>query len=330
MLWKIKHIFNFDEKKSWKNGYAQFGFHDHHGNNYVLRNEDHWLGQITRKDNFLWTAGSSDPKLSDVHIKCDIKSPMYLSRANHEEVLFVSSGGNKQIFKIYPKEETAEVFIDAKNFGLTDIGNCVCDKDDALWINEITGCRIWQFNSQGEKIVVLGNGQPGFQKEKTKFERVQFNWIYDIRLGSSNDLYVLDSRNFAVRKVDVVNGLVETIAGTGRSGYTGDGDIASQATFGAKVGEQFDGPWSLSLDEEENIFIGDTQNHVIRMIEKKTEIISTIAGNKDCIPHKRNSPLETSPLKLNLPRICSLDYYQKELFIPEWDGDLIVLEKQDS
>lgn len=63
------------------------------------------------------------------------------------------------------------------------------------------------------------------------------------------------------------------------------------------------------------------------MVEKKTNIISTIAGNHEAKTHKRNNPNEKDPLNLNLPKICSMDYYNGCLFIPEWDGDLIVLEK---
>jgi hypothetical protein len=127
--------------------------------------------------------------------------------------------------------------------------------------------------------------------------------------------------------IDFENKSVELIAGTGEPGYTGDGGLAAEATFGSDMKEKFDGPWALSLDEEGNIFIGDTHNHVVRMIDKKSGIISTIIGNPDFIPSKRNPVDETDVFKINLPKICSMDYYNKELFIPEWDGDLIVLEK---
>lgn len=41
-----------------------------------------------------------------------------------------------------------------------------------------------------------------------------------------------------------------------------------------------------------------------------------------------NNPLETDLLKLNLPKTCSMDYYEGCLFIPDWNDDLIVLEKR--
>jgi hypothetical protein len=73
--------------------------------------------------------------------------------------------------------------------------------------------------------------------------------------------------------------------------------------------------------------IGDTQNHVVRMVDRGTNIISTIAGKPDVVAGLRNSPAETNPLNLNFPRICSMDYWNGKLFIPEWEGDLVVLRR---
>lgn len=291
-----------------------------------MRNEASWFGQLTMDDNFLWTAGSTNPKLSSKHIFFDLKNPMYISRHHVDNSLIISSGGNRRIFKIFPQEENVITFIDAEKYGLKDIGNCVVDKQGNIWINEITGYQLWQFDSNGNKLQVLGNGKPGFQKEPASFDSVQFNWIYDIRMGFDNNLYVLDSGNFALRKVDIENCTVNLIAGTGKPGYSGDGGFATEATFGSDVKQQFDGPWALSVDDEGNIFIGDTQNHVVRMINKNG-IISTILGSPNYIPSKRNLINETNPYRINLPKICSMDYYNNELFIPEWDGDLIILEK---
>jgi hypothetical protein len=65
----------------------------------------------------------------------------------------------------------------------------------------------------------------------------------------------------------------------------------------------------------------------LRMVDHRTNVISTTAGKRDALPHRRNDPGETDPLKLNLPKICSLDYHQGFVFIPEGDDDLIILEK---
>ncbi|MFW9972294.1 MAG: hypothetical protein ACFFDF_19065 [Candidatus Odinarchaeota archaeon] len=331
MEWKVKYIFNFPEDITWHNGYAQFGFHDYQGNLYVLRHENHWIGQITKNNEFLWTAGSLDPKLSNIHIPFDLKSPMYVSKSPIDESLIISSGGNNKIFKLFTDEQKVNLFIDMNEFGVKDIGNSVFDKEGNIWVNEITGCRIWQFDSEGKKKNILGNGKPGFQIEAVNYNNVNFNWIYDIRIGPDNNIYVLDSKNYAVRMIDLTEEIVYHLVGTGQPGYSGDGKLAKKATLGSDPNQQFDGPWALALDEKGNIFIGDTHNHVVRMVEKKKKkrIISTIVGNPEFVPSLRNSVNETDPFKLNLPKICSMDYYNNELLIPEWDGDLIVLEKVD-
>ena len=130
-----------------------------------------------------------------------------------------------------------------------------------------------------------------------------------------------------VRKFDLRQHVVSTLVGNGEGGYSRDGGDARQATLGYNPTERYGGPWSMSLDETGNIYIGDTQNHVVRMVEQSTNIISTIAGKLHAIPGLRNDPNETNPLNLNFPKICGMEYWNGRLFIPEWSGDLVILAK---
>jgi hypothetical protein len=328
MEWKVKYIFNFDNVKPWKNGRFGFGFYGKKGESYMLQWDENWLGHLTPDDHFTWTAGPVDKGLSDIHIHLDVKHPHYICESPDGSLL-LSSNGNSKIFKIYPDRGTAELFIDALEFGIKEYntGNCVYDLEGNIWINDIRGCKVWKFSQDGKLLRTLGDGIPGFQAGLVSFDEVRFNWIYDLRLGPDGNIYVLDSKNFAVRMIDLENKLVSTVVGTGRSGDSIDGVDASQATFGSKEGEYFDGPLSLSLDEEGNIYVGDTFNHVLRMVDRSTNIITTIAGRKDIQSGVRANPEETDPLKLNIPKISSLEYYDGCIFIPEYDGDLVVLEK---
>ena len=323
MNWSIERVINYQQGKLWGYGFSQFGFIDSQGGQYILDYDNHWIGYYI-DSNILWTAGPTPLDLGAFHIEVDISKPSFVT-SDVDRTLLVVSSGNKKIYKIMPEMKKASLFIDADEFGLKDCQNCVYDFNGNVWINEVTGCRVWQFDQNGRPLETLGNGQPGFQREPVSFNQVKFNWIYDLRRGDDGNIYVLDSKNFAVRMIDIINKEVRLIAGTGEGGYTGDGGDALKATFGCNSDE--DGPWSLSLDEKGNIFVGDTQNHVVRMIERSTNLIYTIAGNPDIEPGKRNDPEESDPLKLNLPLICSLDYYNGRLFIPEWAGDLIILAK---
>ena len=82
-------------------------------------------------------------------------------------------------------------------------------------------------------------------------------------------LYVADTLNHAVRRVDLLTGAVETIAGTGVPGFTGDGGPASAA--------QLHTPQGVAVDRDGNVYIADSDNHVVRQVDP-SGVIRTWAG----------------------------------------------------
>jgi hypothetical protein len=275
-----------------------------------------------------WTVAAH--KVFDVtpNITAELNYPMYIDNLN-DGTLLVSNFGNASIYRIDVERMKAELFVDGSKIGMKDAGNCVVDNENSVWVNEVGGCRIWRFDGEGRTILTLGDGTPGFESVTVDFGEARFSWIYDIRRGPDGNIYVLDSKNFAVRLIDLKRRVVNTVAGTGKAGYGGDGGDALNATFGSSPAARFDGPISLSLDEEGNIFVGDRQNHVVRMIHKKSGIIRTIAGSRNCVKGMGNNPEEKDPLKLNLPEISSMDYFNGQLLIPTdlspKVGDLAIL-----
>jgi DNA-binding beta-propeller fold protein YncE len=67
-----------------------------------------------------------------------------------------------------------------------------------------------------------------------------------------------------------LNGRIYHFAGTGIAGYSGDGDLAMNA--------QLNGPAGLAIDKDDNIYIAEIHNHVVRKIDAGTNIITTVAG----------------------------------------------------
>jgi hypothetical protein len=149
-----------------------------------------------------------------------------------------------------------------------------------------------------------------------------------MRIGPDGHLYILDSTNFAVRRINLSRRTVETVMATGKPEYNGDGGDAHLATLGGNPDEKFNGPYGMCIDEMGHIFIADTYNHVLRRVDAKTGIITTIAGQSKIFPHRRNDPNERDPMRLNLPKLAGLDYHNGRLFVPEWDGDLIILRRE--
>ena len=82
-------------------------------------------------------------------------------------------------------------------------------------------------------------------------------------------LYVMERQGSSIRRIR--DGIIETIAGTGARGYAGDGGPARDAVFAA--------PKEMAVDQAGNIYVVDTENHAIRLIDHATGIVTTIAGN---------------------------------------------------
>ena len=74
-----------------------------------------------------------------------------------------------------------------------------------------------------------------------------------------------------VRRIDAVTGIVTTVAGTGRAGFSGDGSAATAANLNS--------PQAVCVDSTGNLFIADTNNQRIRKVTIATGVITTVAGN---------------------------------------------------
>jgi sugar lactone lactonase YvrE len=89
-----------------------------------------------------------------------------------------------------------------------------------------------------------------------------------VAFAPDGSLYVMERQGSCIRRVS--DGMIETVAGTGARGYSGDGGDARSAVF--------DAPKEMAVDHEGNIFVVDTENHAIRRIDARSWIITTIAS----------------------------------------------------
>ncbi|MDV3277235.1 MAG: hypothetical protein LYZ69_02060 [Nitrososphaerales archaeon] len=330
--WEVERVVHFDFVAGdlCKDGFVHFGFHDRAGNRYVLEHKKHFLGLLGEGCRLEWTVAAHTVFEGVRNISTTLQFPIYID-SMLDGTLVISNFGSSLLYRINADRKEATLFVDGSAIGMKHAGNCVVDDEGFVWVNEVEGCRVWRFDPAGRPVLILGDGQPGFQLEATSFEDARFNWIYDIRRGPDGNVYVLDSKNFAIRMIDVRARRVHTIAGTGVGGYEGDGGDARFATFGSSRTARFNGPISLSLDEEGNIFVGDRYNFVVRMIDRKTNVIDTIAGDHSRGSEEANDPSQRNPLNLNLPKISSMDYHGGRLFVPTDlaadTGDLAVLRR---
>jgi uncharacterized protein (TIGR03437 family) len=91
-----------------------------------------------------------------------------------------------------------------------------------------------------------------------------------IAVDSQGDYFISDFRNNVIREVVAATGIINTVAGTGTPGFSGDGGPATSAQFSAAH--------SLAVDGAGNLYIADAPNARIRVVNP-SGIISTFAGN---------------------------------------------------
>jgi uncharacterized protein (TIGR03437 family) len=119
---------------------------------------------------------------------------------------------------------------------------------------------------------IAGNGTAGFTGDTGAATSAQLSSPDGIAFDSSGNLYIADSVNQRIREIS--GGTINTVAGNGTAGYSGD---VAKGVTGTATDAELRGPSGVAVDSSGNIYIADTGNHVIR--EVSNGIISTIAGN---------------------------------------------------
>ncbi|MBZ5611966.1 MAG: SMP-30/gluconolactonase/LRE family protein [Acidobacteriia bacterium] len=120
--------------------------------------------------------------------------------------------------------------------------------------------------SNGTISTVAGTGKLGYTGDKGTATSATLNNPTGIALDASGNLYIADAGNNVIREVS--NGTITTIAGNNTFGYSGDGDVATNASLSDPV--------AVAVDSSGNIYIADADNNVIRKVSGGN--ISTIVG----------------------------------------------------
>jgi len=122
--------------------------------------------------------------------------------------------------------------------------------------------------SSGEINTIAGNGSPGYSGDNDAATSASIADVHGIAVDSSGNVYIADTGNNRVRKIDT-SGKITTFAGNGTRGYSGDGAAATAAALWF--------PCGLAFDSAGNLYISDYGNSTVRKVDSKGTI-STVAG----------------------------------------------------
>ncbi len=116
-------------------------------------------------------------------------------------------------------------------------------------------------------------GTSGYSGDGGAATAALFNSPRRVAFSPAGDLYIADSYNACIRKVNAGTGIVTTVAGICGAGGSTSGD------GGPAVAAKFNDPHDVTVDQAGNVFVADNTGHVIRKIAASTGIITTVAGN---------------------------------------------------
>ena len=117
---------------------------------------------------------------------------------------------------------------------------------------------------------VAGIGSFGYNGDNIAANTAVLNDPEDVAIDAAGNLYIADQANHRVRKVSGSSGVINTVAGTGSTGYNGDNIAAASATLSYPAG--------VAVDSSGNLYIADAGNQRIRKVTAATGVITTVAG----------------------------------------------------
>ena len=147
--------------------------------------------------------------------------------------------------------------------------------------------RVSVMDAKGSLRVLAGNGVKGFAGDGVPAAQALFNGPHVLEIGPDGALYVTDTWNYSVVRIDLKTEILTRVAGTGVKGFAGDGGPAKDAQFGGIFSIAFAGG---------KLYICDLDNRRVRAVDLKTGVVTTVAGNGERGVPKDGEDARTQPL----------------------------------
>jgi sugar lactone lactonase YvrE len=199
----------------------------------------------------------------------------------------------------------------ATNAELNDSWGIFVDIFGNIFIADTDNNRIRKVNSSTGIITTIAGGGTSFGDGGLAINAEIHN-PQGVFVDGSGNVFIADTYNNRIRKINGSTGIINTIAGNGTGGYSGDGGQATNAALNQPTG--------VFVDVIGNVFIADIFNYRIRKVNSSTGIISTIAG--DSLSGYTGDGVAATTAELNGPMSVFVDG-SGDVFIADYYGNRI-------
>jgi len=235
--------------------------------------------------------------------------------------LYIADSGNHRIRKVDSRTGLIKTIAGTgqKGFGgdgekaetatLNHPAGVVVDSHGNIYFNDYGNDRIRKIDNQGIISTYAGTGVPGYSGDRGPANQAAINDVYGMAIDEKDDLYLIDSLNFAARKIDSGTGIISTVVGQGRPGPVIEFSPILQSFLGGNphpkgvIGSEV--PHAIEIDSQGNLFIGETGTHRIRMVHKNKQCLLTVAGSGKPGWTGDNGPARQANLEVHGLRIDS-------------------------
>lgn len=206
-------------------------------------------------------------------IALDSNGNLYIADESHSVVRKVNVATGT-ISTIAGQGEDQDGDTDAANLKLFGAAIDI-DGSDNLYISAISSQVVFKVDATTNVATIIAGTlfEAGFEGDGGPATSAKLHNPRRIHVDASGNIYLLDTTNQRVRKVDASTGVITTIAGNGEEGFNGDGP-------GTQASLQI--PWGggLATDASGNLYISDQGNNILRKVDAQTGHIQTIMGNE--------------------------------------------------
>jgi sugar lactone lactonase YvrE len=179
------------------------------------------------------------------------------------------------------------------------------DSRGELVIADNKACRVWRVDRRTNRIhIVAGTGHCGSSGDGGPAKQAELDGPSGLAVDRQQHLFVAEADGDRIRRIDLRTGLIETVVGSGKQGFGGDGGDARQASL--------DTPAGLAIDAQGALYIADSGNNRIRRVRD---------GRIDTVLGPAVSGLASG---LNSPSGVALDA-QRRLYVADTDNHRVLL-----
>jgi sugar lactone lactonase YvrE len=248
---------------------------------YIANEQDHRVRMVDPEgiiSTVMGTGNSAVQSQDRLAVETNLVNA-YGIATDKDDNLYVLSRGHSKIFKVGNDGIARRIVgtgqegfegdggpaIDAK---ISFSNHLVVDPRGNLFIADTGNNRIRRVSPDGLITTIAGTGEMGFGGDGGPAVEARFAYPVAIAIDGQGNLYIADFNNHRIRKIST-DGIITSVAGTGESGYNGDGRPALEC----QIGE----PCGVAVDRSGYIYIGDQLNNRVRVVTP-SGMMYTVAG----------------------------------------------------